>query len=59
MKNNHGKCVFSDYQIQKNDGFFASYVLYIISSTKVLGIDFKPAVLNLDYQKIIYCWRLM
>ena len=45
-------CLYSEYQIQKNDSFCASYCLYIIYLTKVLGIDFKIAVLNLYYQMI-------
>ena len=45
-------CLYSEYQIQKNDSFCASYCLYIIYLTKVLGIDFKIAVLNLYYQLI-------
>ena len=48
-RNEH--CLYSEYQIQKNDSFCASYCLYIIYLTKVLGIDFKSAVLNLYYQK--------
>ena len=36
----------------KNDSFCASYCLYIIYVTKVLGIAFKSAVLNLYYQRI-------
>ena len=51
MKRN-GYCLYSEYQIQKNDSFCASYCLYIIYLTKVLGIDFKSAVLNLYYQMI-------
>ena len=46
-----GYCLYSDYQIQKNDSFCASYCLYIIYLTKVLGIDFKSAILNLYYQR--------
>ena len=46
----NGYCLYSDYQIQKNDSFCASYCLYIIYLTKVLGIDFKSGVLNLYYQ---------
>ena len=46
----NGYCLYSEYQIQKNDSFCASYCLYIIYLTKVLGIDFKSAVLNLYYQ---------
>ena len=45
-----GYCLYSEYQIQKKDSFCASYCLYIIYLTKVLGIDFKSAVLNLYYQ---------
>ena len=48
----HGYCLCSEYQIQKNDSFCASYCLYIIYLTKVLGVDFKSAVLNLYYQMI-------
>ena len=47
----NGFCLYSEYQIQKNDSFCASYCLYIIYLTKVLGIDFKSAVLNLYYQR--------
>ena len=47
----NGYCLYSEYQIQKNDSFCASYCLYMIYLTKVLGIDFKSAVLNLSYQK--------
>ena len=48
----NGYCLYSKYQIQKNDSFCASYCLYIIYLTKLLGIDFKSAVLNLYYQMI-------
>ena len=44
-------CLYSEYQIQKNDSLCASYCLYIIYLTKALGIDFKSAVLNLYYQR--------
>ena len=47
----NGYCLYSEYQIQKNDSFCASYCLYIIYLTKVLGVDFKSAVLNLYYQR--------
>ena len=47
----NGYCLYSEYQIQKNDSFCASYCLYIIYLTKVLGIDFKSTVLNLYYQR--------
>ena len=46
-----GYCLYSEYQIQKNDSFCAIYCLYIIYLTKVLGIDFKSTVLNLYYQR--------
>ena len=42
---------YSEYQKQKNDSFCASYCLYLIYLTKVLGIAFKSAVLNLYYQR--------
>ena len=48
----NGHCLYSEYQIQKIDSFCASYCLYIIYLTKVLGNDFKSAVLNLYYQMI-------
>ena len=45
----NGYCLYSEYQLQKNDSYCASYCLYIIYLTKVLDIDFKSAVLNLYY----------
>ena len=48
----NGYCLHSEYQIQKKDSFCASYCLYINYLTKMLGIDFKSAVLNLYCQKI-------
>ena len=52
----NGYCLYSEYKIQgltsKQDSYCASYCLYIIYLTKVLGIDFKIAVLNLYYQMI-------
>ena len=50
----NGYCLYSENQIQKNDSFCASYCLYIICLTKVLGIDSKSAVLNLYYQRFSY-----
>ena len=47
----NGYCLYSEYQIQKNDSYCASYCLYIIYLTKVLGIDLKSGVLNLYYQR--------
>ena len=47
----NGHCSYFEYQIQKNDSFWANYCFYIIYLTKVLGIDFKTAVLNLYYQR--------
>ena len=44
-------CLYSEYQVQNDDSYCASYCLYIIYLTKVLGIDFKSAVLNLYYQR--------
>ena len=48
----NGYCLFSEYQIQKNDSFCASYCLYIIYLTIIVGIDFISAVLNLYYQRL-------
>ena len=52
----NGYCLHSEYEIQgltsKQDSYCASYCLYIIYLTKVLGINFKIAVLNLYYQMI-------
>ena len=48
----NGFCLYSEYQIQKNDSFCASYCLYIIYLTKIVGIDFKSSVLNLYYQRL-------
>ena len=51
----NGYCLFSEYKIQgltnKPDSYCGSYCLYAIYLTKVLGIDFKSAVLNLYYQR--------
>ena len=47
----NGYCLYSEYQIQKNDSYCGSHCLYIIYLTKVIGIDFKSAVLNLYYQR--------
>ena len=51
----NGHCFYSEYKIQgltsKRDFYCASYCLYIIYLTKVIGIDFKSAVLNLYYQR--------
>ena len=50
-------CFYSEYKLQgltnKRDSFCSSYCLYILYLTKVLGIDFKSAVLNLFNQIII------
>ena len=48
----NGYCLYSKYQIQKTDSLCASYCLYIIYLTKIVGIDFKFAVLDLYYQTI-------
>ena len=47
----NGYCLYSEYQIQKNDIFCGGYCLYVIYLTEVLCIDFKSAVLNLYYQR--------
>ena len=52
----NGYCLYSEYKIQgltnKRDSYCASSCLYTIYSTKVIGIDFKSAVLNLYYQRL-------
>ena len=48
----NGFCLYSEYQIQKNDSYCASYCLYIIYLTKIVDIDFKSAVLSLYYQRL-------
>ena len=52
----YGHCLYSEYKIQgltnKRDSYCASYVLYVLYLTKVLGVNFKSAVLNLYYQMI-------
>ena len=48
----NGYCLYSENQFQKSDSFCASYCLYKIYLRKLLGIDFKSAVLNLFYQMI-------
>ena len=52
----NGYCLYSEYKIQgltrKRDSYCASYCLYILYLTKLLGSDFKSAVLNLYYQMI-------
>ena len=44
-------CLYSEYQIQKNDSFCASYCLYTIYLVKVFLIYFKSGVLSLYYQR--------
>ena len=52
----NGHCLYSEDKIQgltiKKDSVCASFCLYILYLTKVVGIDFKSAVLNLHYQII-------
>ena len=47
----NGYCLYSEYKIQgltsKQDSYCASYCLYIIYLTKVLGINFKIAVFKI------------
>ena len=51
----NGYCLFSEHKIQgltnKPGSYCGSSCLYVIYLTKVLGIDFKSAVLNLYYQR--------
>ena len=51
----NGYCLYSDYKIEgvtiKKYSYCASFCLYVLYLTKVLGLDFKSAVLNLYYQR--------
>ena len=47
----NGLCLYSEYQIQKNDSFCASYCFYIIYLTKVIGKDFKSACFKIILSK--------
>ena len=51
IRKRNGYCLYSEYQIQKDDSFCASYCLYVFYLTKVIEIDFKSAVLNYYYQR--------
>ena len=46
-----GCCLYFEYQIQKIDSFCARFFLFKIYLTKIVGIDFKSALLNLYYHK--------
>ena len=52
----NGHCLYFEYRIQgvtrKRDFYSASYCLYMIYLTKVIGLDFKSAVSNLYYQMV-------
>ena len=54
----NGFCLYSDYKIRgltcKRDSFCAAYCLYLIYLTKVLGTDFKSAVLKFYYQSSLH-----
>ena len=46
--NQIGKGTYSEYKIQKDDSYCASYCLYVLYLTQIIG--FKNAVLSLYYQ---------
>ena len=50
----NGYCLYSEYQKQRIHSFCASNCLYILYLTKILGIDFKSAILNVYYQRFSY-----
>ena len=52
IKNKHWEYFMSENQFQQSSSFCASYVSNTLYLTKVLGIDFKSAVLNLYHQTI-------
>ena len=51
IKKRKGHCFYSEYKIQglanKRDSYCASYCFCLLYLTRVLGIDFQNAVLNL------------
>ena len=47
----NGYSLYCEFQRQKNDSFCASFCFYKIYLTKIVGIDFKSAFLNLYYQR--------
>ena len=52
----NGHCLYSEYKTQgltgTRDSFCVSFCLYIIYLTKVIGVDFKSAVLTSYHQKL-------
>ena len=36
--------MYSEYQVQENDSLCASFVLYVIYWTKILGVNFSSDV---------------
>ena len=44
IKSKYNTCIYSEYQIQKQDSLCASYCLYVLYLTQFLG--FKKAVLK-------------
>ena len=51
----NGHCLNSEYKREgltsKTDKYCSSFCLYILYLTKAIGIEFKTAVLNLNYQR--------
>ena len=51
----NGYCLYSEYKIQgltkKRDYYCSICCLYILYLTKIVGLDFKSAVLNSYYQR--------
>ena len=51
----NGHCLYSEYKVQgltaKRDSYCASYCLYTLYLTKILGLNFKSTVLKLYYQR--------
>ena len=52
----YGHCLYSEYEkpglLKTSVSYFPSYCFYIFYLTKVIGIDFKSAVLSFFYQMI-------
>ena len=50
IKSRYGNCVYSEYQIQKNN-LCGSYCSYILFCMLLYSMNFKTAVLNLYYNE--------
>ena len=51
IKSRYRKCVYSEFQIQKNKSLCGSYCLYFYYSMFLYSMGFKTTLLNLYYNK--------